>query len=86
MIPYYQRYFAAQGFTHADYARGISDRLLDEIMVIGDAPRIEEGLDAYTAAGCTPILCPATTTPAGFDRILTAAGRRADARNPRRAR
>jgi 5,10-methylenetetrahydromethanopterin reductase len=70
MIPYYRRYFAAQGFTPADYERGVSDRLLDEITVIGDGPRIKEGLDAYAAAGCTPVPCPATATLAGFEQIL----------------
>jgi 5,10-methylenetetrahydromethanopterin reductase len=85
MIPYYQRYFAAQGFTPADYTRGIGDHLLDEIMVIGDGLRIKEGLDAYTAAGCTPIPCPATTTLAGFNQILadlTISGRPEGARSP----
>jgi probable F420-dependent oxidoreductase len=73
----YNRFIAAQGFedearqvadawanNERDKARdAVSDRLIDELVLMGPAPAIKERLDSFRAAGLTtPILAPFSLT------------------------
>jgi probable F420-dependent oxidoreductase len=88
-VPAYNRFIAAQGFedeasqvadawanNERDKARdAVSDRLIDELVLMGPAGAIKERLDSFRAAGLTtPILAPFSITgePAWVEAALVA--------------
>jgi probable F420-dependent oxidoreductase len=54
-LPNYRNSWLRQGFSEAELADGGSDRLIDAMVVWGDADRIKQGLRAHFAAGATHV-------------------------------
>lgn len=50
-LPVYRKHLASLGFTDADFAGDMSDRLVDAVVAWGPAERIRERLEAHVAAG-----------------------------------
>lgn len=58
-LPAYQRQWAAQGFTEADWSNGGSDRLIDTYIAWGDIDTVFERMNAHIAAGASAIVLAA---------------------------
>ena len=50
-LPNYQRSLMRLGFEAKDFADGLSDRLVDAVVAIGEAEDIRRRLDAHAEAG-----------------------------------
>jgi probable F420-dependent oxidoreductase len=73
----YTRNLRSLGFTDADLAGGGSDRLIDELVVYGDAATIAAGLTRHIEAGANHVAVNLVTGPdqeplAGFAGIASA--------------
>ena len=55
-LPNYYRNWFRLGFEEADLTAGGSDRLMDAMVLWGDADQIRAGLQAYLAAGATQVV------------------------------
>lgn len=55
-LPNYYRNWFRLGFDESDLANGGSDRLMDAMVLWGDAARIRTGLDAYFAKGADQVV------------------------------
>ncbi len=55
-LDYYHREWRKLGFTHADFANGGSDRLVDTLVAWGDAQTLRNRAAAFERAGATRLL------------------------------
>ena len=52
----YHRAWSTQGFSHADYADGGSDRLVDAIVAWGSTATVRARIDEHRAAGADQVV------------------------------
>ncbi|MAG34324.1 MAG: LLM class F420-dependent oxidoreductase [Deltaproteobacteria bacterium] len=55
MLPNYQNSLIRQGFEASDFEGGVSERVIDAVVAMGDAATLSERIDAHYAAGATHV-------------------------------